>query len=183
LIIITSAIHLYLISHNEQTSFRQALKRAPGSAAVFIMGLLVIWPDLALLSYHIRLLLLNVTTIEQVRNQAHSSILPGPTPPNPFNLGRWYSNLGYLLCRPAGYSWIEPWEVATEDLREVNPGYTRGSLKGGTVVGGEDNGPVGRLSEADTVSPLGSASLRAGWGKGVPMGMPTDIEPINGANS
>jgi len=27
-----------------------------------------------------------------------------------------------MLCRPAGYSWIEPAGVRMEDKREINPG-------------------------------------------------------------
>jgi len=76
----------------------------------------------ALLAYHIRLLVLNVTTIEQIRNQAHKSVVPGPAPPNPFTFGSWRNNFAHVLCRPAGFSWIDAHGLATEDKRRVNPG-------------------------------------------------------------
>ena len=61
----------------------------------------------------------------QVRNKFHATLVPGPTPPNPFSLGRWYHNVAYLLCRPAGYTWIEASAVKMEDQRQINPGaYT-----------------------------------------------------------
>ncbi|KDQ07259.1 hypothetical protein BOTBODRAFT_180857 [Botryobasidium botryosum FD-172 SS1] len=131
LIIVTSALHLYLLTHTRGLDFKHALAQAPGSAVVFCMSILVVWPVLALMSYHVRLLLLNITTIEQVRNQAHSSIMPGPAPPNPFSLSTWYHNLAYILCRPAGYSWVNPSGIAVQDQRKLNPGLAEGWLTGG----------------------------------------------------
>ncbi|KZT71285.1 hypothetical protein DAEQUDRAFT_749978 [Daedalea quercina L-15889] len=125
LVICTTAIHLYLLTRAPfRLSFRRALQTSDGagSAAAFVMSILVIWPVMALLLYHSRLLLLNVTTIEQIRNQAHKSLFPGPAPVNPFSHGSWRRNLMYVLCRPAGYSWLDAAAVATEDRREVNPG-------------------------------------------------------------
>ncbi|PCH37866.1 hypothetical protein WOLCODRAFT_135887 [Wolfiporia cocos MD-104 SS10] len=128
LVICTSAIHLYLLTRAPfHLDFREALQtpQGSGSAAVFVMSILVIWPVMALLLYHLRLLLLNVTTIEQIRNQAHKSLVPGPAPPNPFSHGSWRRNLLYVLCRPAGFSWIDPAAPATEDKREINPALMR----------------------------------------------------------
>ncbi|KAI0333522.1 hypothetical protein GY45DRAFT_1244428 [Cubamyces sp. BRFM 1775] len=124
LVICTSAIHLYLLTRKYNLSFRQGLRTSQGigSAVAFLISIIVIWPVLALLSYHFRLLLLNVTTIEQIRNQAHKSLVPGPPPPNPFSHGNWRRNLVYMLCRPPGYSWLNARGIATEDKREVNPG-------------------------------------------------------------
>ncbi|KAF9469319.1 DHHC palmitoyltransferase-domain-containing protein [Collybia nuda] len=128
LIIVTSALHLYFLAHNGTRGFRGALSDGAGSAVAFSVAIAVIWPVAALLSYHMRLLLLNVTTIEQIRNQAHKTLVPGPPPPNPFSHGNWKRNLLAVLCRPAGYSWLEASAIAVEDRREVNPGF-------GNVVG------------------------------------------------
>lgn len=159
LVIVTAALHLYILTRREHISFRTTLSRAPGSAVVFSLGIVVIWPLLALMSFHVRvghsgltcflfinnnlcsqLLLLNITTIEQVlfsfscclllftgrdpqvRNKFHATLVPGPTPPNPFSLGRWYHNVAYLLCRPAGYTWIEASSLKMQDKRQINPG-------------------------------------------------------------
>jgi len=70
-------------------------------------------------------MLLNVTTIEQVRNQAHRSIMPGPLPPNPFTLRTWYKNLGYLMCRPIIPSYIDAPALVKHDNRLPNPGHER----------------------------------------------------------
>ncbi|KAG5716395.1 Palmitoyltransferase erf2, partial [Termitomyces sp. T112] len=131
LIIITSALHLWLLATlpnlSEQTpGFRHALgdRKGVGSAVAFCLSIIVILPVGALLTYHARLLLLNVTTIEMIRNQAHKAVaIPGmPKPSNPFTYGSWGRNVAAVLCRPRGYSWIRAHEVATEDLRKVNPG-------------------------------------------------------------
>ncbi|KAH9952102.1 DHHC palmitoyltransferase-domain-containing protein [Amylocystis lapponica] len=127
LVICTTALHLYLLTRNFGLSFRGALStpEGTGSAIAFMMSLLVIWPVLALLAYHLRLLLLNVTTIEQIRNQAHKSLNAGPPPPNAFSHGNWRRNMLYMLCRPAGSSWLDARGFVTEDKREVNPGRLR----------------------------------------------------------
>lgn len=78
-----------------------------------------------------QLLLLNVTTIEQIRNQAHKTLVPGAPPPNPFSHGNWRRNLLAVLCRPVGYSWLDAAGVAVEDRREVNPGFGGGGGDGG----------------------------------------------------
>jgi palmitoyltransferase ZDHHC9/14/18 len=122
LVICTSAIHLYLLTQMDQVDFRDALKLGVGSAVAFSLSMLVVWPVTALLAYHMRLLLLNITTIEQIRNQAHKTLIPGAPPPNPFTYGSWRSNLAEVLCRPAGFSWLNAHEVVTEDKRRVNPG-------------------------------------------------------------
>ncbi|KAH8106810.1 DHHC palmitoyltransferase-domain-containing protein [Cristinia sonorae] len=124
LVICTTAIHLYLLTRAPfGLSFKQALRtsQGTGSAVVFCVAFVVIWPVGALLAYHLRLLLLNVTTIEQIRNQAHKT-LGGPPPPNPFSHGNWRRNLFYVMCRPGGFSWLDATGLATEDKREINPG-------------------------------------------------------------
>ncbi|KAF5386790.1 hypothetical protein D9615_001602 [Tricholomella constricta] len=131
LIIITSAIHLWLLTtvptaSGQNLNFRHALsdRKGIGSAVAFCLSIAVIWPVGALLAYHARLLVLNVTTIEQIRNQAHKSIeFPGASkPPNPFSHGARRRNFVSVLCRPQGFSWLDAHAVVTQDLREVNPG-------------------------------------------------------------
>jgi hypothetical protein len=63
---VTSALHLYLLTRREHISFGRALGKGAGSAVAFSMSVCVIWPVVALLTYHMRLLLFNITTIEQV---------------------------------------------------------------------------------------------------------------------
>jgi palmitoyltransferase ZDHHC9/14/18 len=69
-----------------------------------------------------QLLLLNITTIEQIRNQAHKTLVPGPAPPNPFSHGSRRRNFLVVLCRPPGFSWLNGSNISTQDGREVNPG-------------------------------------------------------------
>ncbi|KIM30972.1 hypothetical protein M408DRAFT_65457 [Serendipita vermifera MAFF 305830] len=126
LVIITSALHLWLLINRAfAPDFASAIKDAPGSTAAFVMSVLVLGPVAALFFYHVRLMLLNVTTIEQVRNQAHRSLMPGPLPPNPFTLNTWYRNLGYLMCRPIIPSYIDAPSLVKHDHRLPNPGHER----------------------------------------------------------
>ncbi|KAJ7063421.1 DHHC palmitoyltransferase-domain-containing protein [Mycena amicta] len=122
LVICTSAIHLALLPMREHISFKQALREGAGSAVVFSLSIVVFWPVMLLLGYHMRLLLLNITTLEQIRNQAHKTLVPGPAPPNPFSHGSWRKNLLAVLCRPIGYSWLDGHGIAVQDERQVNPG-------------------------------------------------------------
>ncbi|TFK30158.1 hypothetical protein FA15DRAFT_690792 [Coprinopsis marcescibilis] len=122
LIILTSALQLFYLTRWQALSFGQALGRTPGTAVAFCLAIIVIWPVAALLSYHLRLLLLNVTTIEQIRNQAHKTLGAGPPPPNPFSHGSWRKNFVAVLCRPQTLSWLNASGIATEDRREINPG-------------------------------------------------------------
>ncbi|KAG6916605.1 hypothetical protein DXG01_006162 [Tephrocybe rancida] len=140
LIIITSALHLWLLTTIPDASghtlnFRHALndRKAIGSAVTFCLSVAVIWPVGALFSYHARLLLLNVTTIEMIRNQAHKTVtVPGAAkPPNPFSHGTRRRNLAAILCRPRGYSWLQAHAPATQDMREVNPGMRGVAQMGG----------------------------------------------------
>ncbi|THH13862.1 hypothetical protein EW146_g6400 [Bondarzewia mesenterica] len=146
LVIVTSALHLYLITRKEHTNFRHAVNEGAGSAVAFCLSIIVIWPVAALLSYHMRLLILNVTTIEQIRNQAHKSLGQGPAPPNPFAHGSWRRNLAHLLCRPVGYSWVQPSAVATEDKREINPGLLDGGWEEHDIDLEAGHGPGSRES-------------------------------------
>ncbi|KAI0256647.1 DHHC palmitoyltransferase-domain-containing protein [Lactifluus subvellereus] len=123
LVIVTSALHLSMLTREKHAQLRDVLGKGVGSTVAFCLAITVIWPVSALLIYHVRLLYLNVTTIEQIRNSAHKSIAPGPTPPNPFAHSSWRGNLADALCRPGGFSWVQPHAVATEDKRLVNPGF------------------------------------------------------------
>ena len=53
-IIVTCALHLYLLTVRHGIDFREALRQGVGSAVAFSMTGVVIWPVLALLSYHLR---------------------------------------------------------------------------------------------------------------------------------
>ncbi|KIY65295.1 zf-DHHC-domain-containing protein [Cylindrobasidium torrendii FP15055 ss-10] len=120
LIIVQSAL-VFALSDG---SFHTTLKSTDGasSGVVFILAVAVIWPVGALFGYHCRLLLLNITTVEQIRNQAHKSITSESAGPNPFSHGSWRRNVVAILCRPRGYSWLDPTGPVTDDLRAVNPG-------------------------------------------------------------
>ncbi|KAG9004645.1 Eukaryotic peptide chain release factor GTP-binding subunit [Tulasnella sp. JGI-2019a] len=124
LILITSVFHIYLEGKDRRIGASGAIKHAIGSTVTACLCIIVIWPLLALALYHVRLLFLNITTIEQVRQQAHRKLTKSSTPlPNPFSIGRWYHNLAYLLFRPAGYDWVDLSGVALHDTRKVNPGF------------------------------------------------------------
>ncbi|EDR14204.1 uncharacterized protein LACBIDRAFT_292186 [Laccaria bicolor S238N-H82] len=135
LIICTSALHLFFLTKREHIDFKHALRRGAGSAVAFCLAIAVIWPVGALLTYHMRLLLLNITTIEQIRNQAHKTLVPGPPPPNPFSHGTWRRNITAVLGRPQGFSWLDGSAIATEDKREVNPGMLDGGVWDGRQSG------------------------------------------------
>jgi hypothetical protein len=53
-IVTFSAIHFKLLTTRQAISFRQALSDSPGSAVAFSIGVLVVWPLLALWGYHLR---------------------------------------------------------------------------------------------------------------------------------
>ena len=50
---VTSAVNIGISAHR-QASFRKALRENIGAAVAFCMALIVIWPILALLTYHMR---------------------------------------------------------------------------------------------------------------------------------
>ncbi|KAG8763418.1 Eukaryotic peptide chain release factor GTP-binding subunit [Ceratobasidium sp. 423] len=125
LMTVTAALHIYLQTRPEHgsKSFREALGGTGiGSAVVFVVCAAVIWPVGTLLGYHIRLLALNITTIEQLRNSAQAAAdtegIDGP-PPNAFSLGKWTRNAAWSACRPAGLSWVEGWKPVRADQRRL----------------------------------------------------------------
>ncbi|KAG6852946.1 hypothetical protein C0991_007956 [Blastosporella zonata] len=138
LIIITCALHLWLLTtipnaSGQSPNFRHALsdRKGIGSAVAFCLSIAIIWPVAALLAYHARLLLLNVTTIEMIRNQAHTAVPGASKPPNPFSHGTRRRNVAAVLCRPKGYTWLQAHNVAIQDLREINPGARGAEQAGG----------------------------------------------------
>ncbi|KAH0830629.1 DHHC palmitoyltransferase-domain-containing protein [Lanmaoa asiatica] len=140
LVICTSAIHLYLLTQKDHVGFYEALNHGVGSAVAFSLSILVVWPVTALLAYHMRVTSAPeyyhdrtgsgidrhvgfvIDWLAQIRNQAHKTLIPGAPPPNPFSYGSWRSNFAEVLCRPAGFSWLNARGVVTEDKRRVNPG-------------------------------------------------------------
>ncbi|KIO32576.1 hypothetical protein M407DRAFT_105583 [Tulasnella calospora MUT 4182] len=146
LVLGTGITHIYLITHENHWSVQEGFKHAIGSVVAVALCFVVMWPLLALTLYHVRLLLLNITTIEQVRNQAHRKLTNAPTPPNPFSIGRWWHNVAYLLCRPAGYSWVDLPGYSTSDTRKVNPGFI---VRAASTVEGDLESSVVRDSRDD----------------------------------
>ncbi|KGB74458.2 hypothetical protein CNBG_0296 [Cryptococcus deuterogattii R265] len=122
-IVIFSAIHFSLLCHHDDISLRRALSDSPGAAVSFLLGVLAIIPVLFLLQYHIRLLLFNITTIEQIRANTSKSLFALPKrPDNPFSGPSLVSNvLLASLARPQFPSWINASGWKQEDRRQNNP--------------------------------------------------------------
>lgn len=122
-IVIFSAIHFSLLCHHDDISFRRALSDSPGAAVSFLLGVLAIIPVLFLLQYHIRLLLFNITTIEQIRANTSKSLFALPKrPDNPFSGPSLVSNvLLASLARPQFPSWINASGWKQDDRRQINP--------------------------------------------------------------
>lgn len=56
LVICTTAIHLYLLTRKFHMTFHQAISTSQGigSAIAFSISIIVVWPVMALLAYHLR---------------------------------------------------------------------------------------------------------------------------------
>ena len=54
LTIVTSALHIFFLTRQEDVSFRRVLGKSVGSAIVFCLSIAVVWPVAALLMYHMR---------------------------------------------------------------------------------------------------------------------------------
>jgi hypothetical protein len=127
LVIVTSAIHLAITARQE--GFKHAVNHGAGSAVAFSLGILVIWPITALAVYHIRLLLLNVTTIEQVRAKylGHIPALFGPLVDLRASFNYADSTLDQEHCAQDSRAWSGPtesvlaWLVAMEFGERVVP--------------------------------------------------------------
>ncbi|WVQ80763.1 hypothetical protein IAT38_002868 [Cryptococcus sp. DSM 104549] len=125
-IVIFSAIHFSLICRHEHVSFRHALKASPGAAVSFLLGLAALAPILFLLQYHLRLLLYNLTTLEQIRANASNSLFTSAIrPSNPFaEKSTWANIVRASIGRPQHPSWINPSGWERVEGREVNPALT-----------------------------------------------------------
>ncbi|WWD17270.1 hypothetical protein CI109_101710 [Kwoniella shandongensis] len=124
--VVFSAVHFSLLCHHDHISFRRALQDSPGAAVSFLLGLLVLGPVLFLLSYHTRLLLHNLTTVEQIRASASGrSFLNRARPDNPFASDSLFANVILAsMGRPQFPSWIDASGWVDEKTREVNPALT-----------------------------------------------------------
>ncbi|KAK8864432.1 hypothetical protein IAR55_001680 [Kwoniella newhampshirensis] len=122
-IVIFSAVHFSLLCHHDHVSFGKALQNSPGAAVSFLLGIFLIGPVLFLLSYHIRLLVHNLTTVEQIRSSASGrSFLSRTRPDNPFASESTFANIILAsVGRPQFPSWIDASGWVGEDRREVNP--------------------------------------------------------------
>ncbi|KAL1407018.1 Eukaryotic peptide chain release factor GTP-binding subunit [Vanrija albida] len=125
-VVVFSAIHFSLLCHHDHVSFGRALRDSPGAAVSFLLGLLTLAPVMFLLWYHIRLLLYNLTTIEQIRASASNNWMRATTRPyNPFAAPTWGRNVILAsIGRPQVPSWIDANGRVVEDNRRVNPALT-----------------------------------------------------------
>lgn len=53
-LVVFSALHYSILCSREGISFKQALAMSPESAVSFAIGVVVVWPVMALLGYHLR---------------------------------------------------------------------------------------------------------------------------------
>ncbi|WVQ99474.1 hypothetical protein IAU59_006609 [Kwoniella sp. CBS 9459] len=121
--IVFSALHFSLLCHHDHISFGRALGESPGAAVSFILGVLVLLPVSFLLWYHLRLLLWNLTTVEQIRaNTSRTLFSSGVRPDNPFATDSLLSNIVIAsIGRPQFPSWLDASGYVGEDKRAVNP--------------------------------------------------------------
>ncbi|KAF8212081.1 DHHC palmitoyltransferase-domain-containing protein [Mycena galopus ATCC 62051] len=112
LMIITAALHLYWLTvdgtagMSRNKAFARALKHGAGSAV---------------LSYAASAPERNYDRADP--HHCPQIPRPRPRPAQPFSHGTWRKNLLQVLCRPVGYSWLDAAGDATQDTREVNPGF------------------------------------------------------------
>ncbi|GMK59443.1 hypothetical protein CspeluHIS016_0800490 [Cutaneotrichosporon spelunceum] len=125
-VVIFSALHFSMLCSHDHISFKQALGESPGAAVSFGLGVLTLAPVLFLLWYHIRLLLYNLTTIEQIRASASSNLFKATQRPyNPFAApSRWQNVVRASIGRPQFPSWIDASGYVVQDNRQVNPALT-----------------------------------------------------------
>ncbi|WWC70020.1 uncharacterized protein I206_103964 [Kwoniella pini CBS 10737] len=122
-VVIFSAIHFSLLCHHDNISFGTALSESPGAAVSFLLGVILIFPILFLLWYHLRLLLYNLTTVEQIRANTSTSLFVTSTrPDNPFSSNTLFDNIILAsIGRPQFPSWIDANGLEIVDRREINP--------------------------------------------------------------
>ncbi|WVQ67615.1 uncharacterized protein L199_005818 [Kwoniella botswanensis] len=122
-IIVFSALHFSLLCHHDHISFSKALSESPGAAVSFLLGVILILPIMFLLWYHLRLLLYNITTVEQIRaNTSNNLFVSSKRPDNPFGSNSLFDNIILAsIGRPQFPSWIDANGIEEVDKREVNP--------------------------------------------------------------
>ncbi|WVQ72500.1 hypothetical protein IAR50_002055 [Cryptococcus sp. DSM 104548] len=132
-IVVFSAVHFSLICHHDNVPFRQALTDSPGAAVSFLLGILTLVPVVFLFQYHMRLLLFNITTLEQIRANPTNSLFAIPVrPDNPFaQPSTWANVVQASIGRPQFPSWIDPSGWEEKDTREVNPALSVNNGFGG----------------------------------------------------
>jgi palmitoyltransferase ZDHHC9/14/18 len=125
-IVVFSAVHFSMLCHHDHITFKDALSKSPGAGVSFALGVCVLPPICFLLYYHIRLLLFNLTTIEQIRASASSNLLRATQRPyNPFAASStWRNVVAASIGRPQFPSWIDASGFVVEDNRRVNPALT-----------------------------------------------------------
>lgn len=125
-IVVFSAIHFSMLCRTDHVSFKTALGQSPGAAVSFALGICTLPPILFLLYYHIRLLLFNLTTIEQIRASASSNLFRATQRPyNPFAHGSIIRNVVVAsIGRPQFPSWVDANGFVVQDHRRVNPALT-----------------------------------------------------------
>jgi palmitoyltransferase ZDHHC9/14/18 len=125
-VVVFSALHFSMLCAHDGISFKQALEESPGAAVSFGLGILTLAPVLFLLWYHIRLLLYNLTTIEQIRASASSNLFRATQRPyNPFAAPTRVQNIiRASIGRPQVPSWINAAGFVVQDNRRVNPALT-----------------------------------------------------------
>ncbi|KAI5454035.1 Eukaryotic peptide chain release factor GTP-binding subunit [Naganishia albida] len=124
--VVFSALHYSILCSRENINFGSALGREPEAAVSFILGLILLAPITALFGYHLRLMLINATTVEQIRASASKEFLSkGERPINHYTYRSYFKNFAYSICRPQNPSWIDAsgWDV--EDARLPNPGLDK----------------------------------------------------------
>ncbi|GHJ84285.1 hypothetical protein NliqN6_0687 [Naganishia liquefaciens] len=127
--VVFSALHYSILCSREDITFGTALGRVPEAAVSFLLGILLLSPITALLGYHLRLMVINATTVEQIRASAAKEFLPkGERPMNHFTHGSFLKNFAYSICRPQNPSWIDANGWETKDDRIPNPGIRTGSV-------------------------------------------------------
>ncbi|CAO1615560.1 unnamed protein product [Sympodiomycopsis kandeliae] len=141
LCMIFSALHLKFLTlppsdkhQGSDKSFKGALSTSPMSAVLFLLILAVFFPILTLFSYHLRLILMGRTTVEQIRintTKAHSyskeksnwmkfKLGKPEEDPNPFAYRNPFRNCANVLCRPGVHTLdYQHYPNQQQDLKEV----------------------------------------------------------------
>ena len=156
-----SILHLYLLTRpvTQQLpkagafgggkDFRGALETSPVSVVVFLLSLAALGPIMTLFVYHLRLIVHNRSTVEQIRINTAKEYgespadaggarqlvcLPcigrdgrGRDDPHPFSYGNCLRNTIAVLGRPTNDSWIARYTPHREDQRAPNPVWNGGA--------------------------------------------------------